>query len=131
MSFGIALFALAAASAFIIPDPQDHKPRVTGKSLKGAIAALDLTGAVVGITALILFNFAWNQAPIVGWDNPYIIVTLILGCILFPTFLYIELKVAEEPLIPKDVFTSENAFVLACISCGWGCFVSCHHEIAQ
>jgi hypothetical protein len=104
---------------------------VTGKSLGGAIAALDLLGATTGITALILFNFAWNQAPIVGWDNPYIIVTLILGCFLFPAFLYIELKVADDPLIPKDVFTSENAFVLACVALGWSSFVSCHRNLTK
>jgi hypothetical protein len=124
LSFGIALLVLAGASYFAIPDPQDTKPGLTGKSLAGAVAALDLLGATVGITALILFNFAWNQAPIVGWNNPYIIVTLILGCLMFPAFLWIELKVADDPLIPIDVFTAENAFVLACISLGWGCFVS-------
>ena len=29
---------------------------------------------------------------------------------------------AEYPLLPFDVFTSDNAFVLGCVTCGWACF---------
>lgn len=117
------MFIIAIIAVWAIPDPQTTKPGIKGKTFKEILDTLDILGATVGITALILFNFAWNQAPIVGWDNPYIIVTLILGTLLFPTFLWIELKVAAEPLIPIDVFTSANAFVLACVSCGWANFV--------
>jgi hypothetical protein len=39
-----------------------------------------------------------------------------------PLFFYIELKVAKYPLLPFDVFTSDNAFVLGCVACGWACF---------
>lgn len=136
-SFGIALFCIAVAAQVAIPDPQDEKPGLKGKDLIGAIWELDLLGAVVGITALILFNFSWNQAPLsgVGWDSPYIIVRtfwlndgkhtltvrqvcLILGVILTPTFFWIETRVARNPLLPLDVFTSSNGFVLACVACG-------------
>lgn len=81
-----------------------------------------MLGAAVGITALVLFNFSWNQAPIVGWQSPYIIVTLVLGVLFVPLFFYIEIKLATYPLLPFDVFTSDNAFVLGCITCGWACF---------
>jgi hypothetical protein len=78
-SFGIALFCIAIAAQVAIPDPQDEKPGLVGKDFMGAIWELDLLGAVVGITALILFNFAWNQAPLdgVGWSSPYIIASTI------------------------------------------------------
>ena len=84
-----------------------------------AIQELDLLGATTGVTALILFNFAWNQAPGVGWGSPYVIVTLILGVLLMPAFFYVETKVARNPLLPLQVFTSDNAFVLGCVACGW------------
>jgi hypothetical protein len=86
------------------------------------LAELDVIGAVSGITALVLFNFAWNQAPIVGWQSPYIIVTLILGVLSMPLFFYIELRVAKYPLLPLNVFTTDNAFVLGCVACGWAAF---------
>lgn len=105
-----------------IPDPQDEKPGIQGDSYLAFLAELDFFGAISGTTALVLFNFAWNQAPIVGWQSPYIIVTLILGVLLMPLFFYIELRVAEYPLLPLDVFTTDNAFVLGCVACGWASF---------
>jgi len=47
---------------------------------------LDLPGGITVVTSLLLFNFAWNQAFIVGWSEPYIYVTLILGLLLVPVF---------------------------------------------
>lgn len=121
MSFGIGLFIIAAVSSVAIPDPQDEKPGLTGASLVDKLQDIDFFGASVGITGLILFNFAWNQAPLVGWSSPYVIVTLILGVILLPSFVWIELKV-PNPLIPRELATADNAFVLACIACGWASF---------
>ncbi|CAN9404788.1 unnamed protein product [Alternaria alternata] len=86
------------------------------------IRELDLLGASVGITAMILFNFAWNQAPGFGWEHPYIYVLLIIGILLFPVFFWIEIKVAKKPLIPFDVLSTDVSFVLTCIACGWAAF---------
>jgi hypothetical protein len=70
----------------------------------------------------VLFNFAWNQAPVAGWQSPYIIVTFLLGVLFIPLFFYIELRVARYPILPLDVFTTDNAFVLGCVACGWASF---------
>jgi hypothetical protein len=105
-----------------IPDPQDEKPGIRGGSFSAFMSELDILGAATGITSLVLFNFAWNQAPIVGWQSPYIIVTLIIGILLMPIFFYVELKVVKYPLLPLDVFTADNAFVLGCVACGWADF---------
>jgi MFS family permease len=120
-SFAIALAATAVAAHFIIPDPP-RKLSVAGKSLREQLREMDWLGAVLGITALVLFNFAWNQAPIVGWNQPYVIVTLILGVLLVPVFFYVEARVSSNPLIPFDICNSETAFVLGCIACGWSSF---------
>lgn len=86
------------------------------------LSHLDLYAAGIGITAMILFNFAWNQAPIVGWNSPYVLVCLILALILFPTFLYFELRISKYPLIPWSVFNRDNGFVLSCVAMGWATF---------
>ena len=91
-------------------------------TVKGYFQELDLYAASVGIVSLVLINFAWNQAPIVGWSSPYIIVCLILGVLMVPAFFFLEIKVSHNPLIPFSVLTSTNAFVLGCIACGWGNF---------
>ncbi|KAI9710082.1 MAG: hypothetical protein M1820_002884 [Bogoriella megaspora] len=120
-SFAIALAVTAMVSVWVIPEGP-RKPDHAKKSLGEKIKDLDLPGAVTGITALVLFNFAWNQAPIVGWQKAYIIVTLILGVAFFGLFFYIELNVARAPLIPFGILSADVAFVLACVALGWSCF---------
>jgi hypothetical protein len=81
-----------------------------------------LPSATVGITAMILFNFAWNQAPGFGWQQVYIYVLLIVGILLLPVFFWIELRVSRKPLIPFDALSTDVSFVLTCIMCGWAAF---------
>ena len=71
---------------------------------------------------MILFNFAWNQAPGFGWKQPYIYVLLIIGILLFPIFFWIEVKVSKKPLIPFHALSMDVSFVMACVACGWSAF---------
>lgn len=105
----------------MIPDPP-KKPSFSHMSLGEQIQNLDPLGGIVGVAALVLFNFAWNQAPLVGWPKAYVYVCLILSFLLFPLFFYIELRVAKNPLIPFDALSKDVAFVLASVACGWACF---------
>ncbi len=79
----------------------------------------DFLGAVTGVGGLVLLNFGLNQAPITGWDCPYIGVTLGLGVLMMCAFVYIELKVARHPLIPLKGIKKDAALTLACIAAGW------------
>ena len=83
---------------------------------------LDILGAIVGISALTLIDFAWNQALVVSWSQPYVYVTLILGILLVPVFFFVEMKVSSLPLVPLDAVNGSVDFVLACVSCGWASF---------
>ncbi|KIX06524.1 uncharacterized protein Z518_04500 [Rhinocladiella mackenziei CBS 650.93] len=120
-SFAITLAVIAVVAALVIPDPAP-KREFEEISIREKIRLLDLPGAVVGITALVLFNFAWNQAPIVGWYKAYVYVTMIIGLLLVPVFFYIEFRVSPSPLVPFDALTVDVSFVLACIACGWSSF---------
>lgn len=121
MSIGVTLVAIAAY--FVIPTPSQRARReAQHQSWQTRVWELDLPGAVTGITALVLINFAWNQAPITGWDNPACITTLILGFVLIPVFFYIELHVAKKPLLPLEAVNGDVAFVLAIVACGWATF---------
>ncbi|KAK8041740.1 hypothetical protein PG993_006263 [Apiospora rasikravindrae] len=119
-SFAIALFLLAGFSALVIPthsrSPDQNKP------LRERLRMLDIPGAVTGVLALVLFNFAWNQGPAYGWDKPYIGVCLVLGVIFAAVFFLIESRWAKTPLVPFKVFTGDISFVVGCIACGWASF---------
>lgn len=116
----IVLACMAVIGFFVIPAPpprsEQHRP------LREKLQDLDLPGAVVGITSLVLINFAWNQAPIVGWQEPYVYILLLIGFLLIFVFFYIELRVSRAPLIPFDALNSNVSLVLACVACGWASF---------
>ncbi|KAG9235256.1 major facilitator superfamily-domain-containing protein [Amylocarpus encephaloides] len=82
----------------------------------------DALGGLTGVCGLVLFNFAWNQAPVVGWQNPYTYVLLIVGLITLGIFGYIELKVTKFPLVPFRDMALDSGFVLACVALGWSGF---------
>ncbi|KAJ5782242.1 hypothetical protein N7457_004016 [Penicillium paradoxum] len=95
---------------------------LTDRSFMGLLKALDALGGACGIGGLVLVNVAWNQAPIVGWHQPYVYVLLIIGILFLAAFFYVEFRVAEYPLIPFHAFSRDVSFVLGCIACGWGSF---------
>lgn len=70
---------------------------------------------------LVLINFDWNQAALVGWPTPYTYVLLVVGFILLAFFGYIEPTV-KCPLLPRSIFTGDLAWVLDCIAAGWSSF---------
>ena len=83
---------------------------------------VDALGSITGVSGLVLVNFAWNQAPIVGWTNPYTYVLLVVGFVSLGLFGYIESHVAKFPLIPFRVMSGDIGFLLACVGFGWASF---------
>ncbi|KAL2208929.1 MFS general substrate transporter [Sarocladium strictum] len=120
-AMAIWLIILGTMAFFVIPDlPQETDRRP--KDWKAWALILDLPGSVIGVAALVLFNFAFTQSPIDGWDKPVTLVPLILGVIMFVVFLYIEFKVSEMPLLPYDAVNTDVAFILAAVCFGWASF---------
>jgi len=119
-SQAIAIAGVAAFAAWTIP-PLPVPPKQV-RSTREKLEALDIPGGLTGVTALVLFNFAWNQAVVVGWQQPYVYVCLILGVLFCVGFFYIELCWARTPILPLAAFNSDIAFVFACTATGWACF---------
>lgn len=83
--------------------------------------SFDYLGSSLGVAGLVLLNVSWNQAPIVGWGTPYVIVILVLGLLLLGAFFTVETKVST-PLVPFGAFSGKTGFVLGCIALGWSSF---------
>ena len=67
---------------------------------------MDYWGVVTIVPGLVLTTFAITDgahAPH-GWQTPYIIVTFVLGVLLLAAAVYVEGWVAEQPLLPFDLF---------------------------
>lgn len=111
---GIACFLVAFLSYFTIPENIGFEHR--NKDQK-----FDYYGAFTGVCGLFLFNFAWNQGPVVGWDVPYVYVLLIVGVLFLVAFFIVERRV-DSPLVPHEVLRGETGAILGCIAAGWSSF---------
>ncbi|MCJ1416202.1 hypothetical protein MMC32_002537 [Xylographa parallela] len=121
-SLALVLATAAVVSHFVIPNRMSETVDTHKLSRWQLLEKLDILGGSVGIIALTLINFAWNQAPATSWAEPSVITTLILGICLVVVFFLIETRVSSSPLIPLDIITLDIGFVIACISCGWATF---------
>lgn len=109
---------VAAAGVLIIPStPGAASVRAQTRLWE----IVDIPGAVAGVSGLVLINFAWNQAPVVGWQTPYVYILLIVGFLLLGVFGWIEVH-SEFPLLPTKMFSGSIGFVLACVGAGWSSF---------
>ncbi|KAL0257585.1 hypothetical protein SLS55_008399 [Diplodia seriata] len=129
--------AVAVAGAVVIPREEKEEEEeewvddggledgeTTGRPAEeqcGLLERLDAAGTVAGLVGLVLFNFAWNQGPVVGWQTPYTYAVLIVGVLVLAAFAAIEAR-ARFPLVPVRKLGRDVGFVLACISAGWASF---------
>lgn len=120
-SQAIALAGLAAFGAWVIPTPP-AVVKVKHQSWAEKLKFLDAPGCVTGIASLVLINFAWNEAVVVGWQEPYTYVCLILGALFGAAFFAIEVYWAPNPIIPFSAFNVDIAFVFGCTAAGWATF---------
>lgn len=120
----IACLGMAGIAWVVVPkDPQNGVDGVEGNAEeKGSKSQkFDWQGAVAGVSGLILINFAFNQAPVVGWSTPYVYILFILGTIFLAAFFWIERKVAY-PLFPPGILTAEAVCVLVIVAVCWSSF---------
>jgi MFS family permease len=112
---GMVLVLFGVMVIFVVPNMA-----VVGE--KPGFAELDAIGTFLGVTGLVLFNFAWNQGPAAGWDQAYVYVVLIIGVALLVAFIWYEKKWASFPLVPVYSFTRDTRLVFGCEAMGWASF---------
>jgi MFS family permease len=106
----IICVGMAALSFIVIPTPIPRSENT---------AQFDFAGACTGVSGLVLFNFALNQAPVVGWHTAYIPFTLGIGVMLLIAFVYLEMNHAQQALVPVRGLSKEAILALSCIAAGW------------
>lgn len=111
-TMAVACVFVGGLSWSVIPSAEAHSKAATP-------AQFDFWGAFTGVSGLLVINFALNQAPIDGWDTPFIPIVLVLGIALMGAFAYVELKVAQTPIIPLEALDRKAALTMACIGFGW------------
>ncbi|KAI9652932.1 MAG: hypothetical protein M1829_001359 [Trizodia sp. TS-e1964] len=65
---------------------------------------VDFLGAFTLVTALVLVLFGLNAGGnSVSWTHPIVLTTLPLSAVFFVLFIYVEKKLASEPIIPVQL----------------------------
>jgi MFS family permease len=104
----IILAIVAVVSYLCIPNREED--RIGSKGVK-----MDWWGTATVVPGLVLVVFALtdgSHAP-QGWATPYIPVTFVLGWIFLAAFVYVEGWVADQPLLPGDMFSVKGMKPLA------------------
>lgn len=105
---------LAILSHVVIPTALSDAVHPTGR--------VDILGSVLGVLGLVLFIYAWNEAPVVGWDNPYVYTLLITSLVVIGLFILTETR-TKEPIMPPSIWAVRGfPGVLASIALGWSSF---------
>ncbi|PBP24194.1 drug resistance protein [Diplocarpon rosae] len=98
---GTILSAITAITSYITI-PSDMAEKRTSP----AMVTMDWLGAITIVCGLILFTFAIidsSHAP-QRWRTPYIYILFIIGVLLLLVGAYVEVSIAEEPLLPASLF---------------------------
>jgi len=64
---------------------------------------IDWTGTATITGALLGLSYGFIQGPVMGWTDPLVTGSLIIGGILLPTFLMVEAR-SREPMVPLGMF---------------------------
>lgn len=76
---------------------------------KSRIRRVDFLGASLLVVALVLLLLGLNSGGnIVPWNHPLVYVSMPLSGIFLLGFVYVELKVASEPVIPVRLLTDRT-----------------------
>ena len=113
-----AIGCLLVGMATFIIVPYSVGSPIPGLSLR----QFDYIGTFLGIPGLILFAFAWNQASVVGWQEPYTYALLIVGIVLIVAFAFSQSRVSA-PVLPNSLWTRKGfSPVVIAMSFGWMSF---------
>ncbi|WVF69910.1 hypothetical protein IAT40_004694 [Kwoniella sp. CBS 6097] len=115
-AFAFLLLGLCALPSDRLSSPPNQPP--TSVRLK----EFDYIGTVLLVFAMGIFNFVWNQAPLVGWETVYVYVLLIVSIACFAAFFLWERRVGRTALIPVEVLSKQSLLVYLSLWLGWMSF---------
>jgi EmrB/QacA subfamily drug resistance transporter len=72
----------------------------------GARRDFDISGALTVTAGLVVLTFGIVETDVHGWGSARTLITIALGLALLATFVLIEGRLAERPLVPLRIFKS-------------------------
>ena len=119
----LCLIAFTVVAITLQLPPTEHdEPAIV--SWKGKLKRVDFLGAMVLVVAVFNLVFALDHGSNVAWLDIYALVPLAISVCLIPVFLWVEMKVASEPLAPGHIIFERSLF--SCYLCN---FFSCECSV--
>ncbi len=88
------------------------------KSEKSKLSRVDFLGAFTLMVTLVLLLLGLNSGGnVVPWTHPLVLVSLPLSFVSLLVFIYVEAKIATEPIIPMHLLVTRTAAAV-CL-CNW------------
>ena len=86
---------------------------------------MDLYGilAIVFAVVSLLLPLNWAGNKTYAWDSPLVISLFIVAGIFTALFIYVEIKVAKNPVIPMELFKVRNFVVSQVLRLLYFCFL--------
>ncbi|WWD00461.1 hypothetical protein V866_007376 [Kwoniella sp. B9012] len=118
-----AMFTFVFLISGLLILPSDRRTSSSSSSTTSQkIRSFDYIGTALLVLSMGLFNFVWNQSALVGWEQPYIYILLIISMIGFTLFYMYERKIDTRALIPPEVLSRQNLLVYLTLWLGWMSF---------
>ena len=113
-----AICSLLLGVATLVVVPNSVGSPIPGLSLK----QFDYIATFLGISGLILSAFAWNQASVVRWQEPYTYVLLMAGIFFIVAFAFSQFYVLA-PVLPNSLWTRKGfSPIVIAMYFGWMSF---------
>lgn len=74
-----------------------------------SIRRVDFLGSLSLVATLVVFLLGLNFGGIVSWSHPLVLTSFVVSAVLFCVFIYIEERVASEPIIPVHLILDRLA----------------------
>lgn len=86
------------------------------KSDKSKLSRVDFLGAATLVLTLVLLLLGLNSGGnLVPWSHPLVLVSLVLSALSLAGFIYIEARIASEPVIPVKLLLNRTV-AAACLT---------------
>ncbi|KAG9123308.1 hypothetical protein FRC07_015125, partial [Ceratobasidium sp. 392] len=106
--FALSFFLTSANLNYVTPG--------RGKSTKEILKRIDYGGCTAmftGVGALLFFlSFKYNQE--FPWDSPHVVTSLIIMVVSVVAFLFIELRLAPEPMLAPSLLHQKVPVIIGC-----------------
>ncbi|KIL88594.1 hypothetical protein FAVG1_07839 [Fusarium avenaceum] len=103
---------------FLLQGPRDSSNSINSDKHKNRFSnlhvRLDVLGTALSVAGLVLLTYSLTTGNVDGWDKANVLSTLIVGVVCLAIFIYVETKVASDPILPKYIW-GDKTRTLGCL----------------